>query len=64
METRSKEISPMSDMKTTTVGILLLVAAATTLIAHALSTGITTHDLQTLCSALAGVGLIMAKDSA
>jgi len=54
----------MSDAKTTIVGMLLVVAAAMTLTAHALTTGITALDLQNLFSALAGVGLILAKDSA
>lgn len=53
----------MSDLKTTTVGILVVTGAAVTLIAHALTTGATTLDLQNLLSALAGVGLIMAKDA-
>jgi len=54
----------MSNMKTTTVGILLVAGAAMTLMAHALGSGMTALDLQNLLSALAGVGLIMAKDSA
>ena len=54
----------MSDLKTTTVGILIVAGAAMTLLAHALTTGMTALDLQNLLSALAGVGLIMAKDSA
>lgn len=54
----------MSNVKTTTVGILVVAGAAMTLIAHALTSGMTALDLQNLLSALAGVGLIMAKDSA
>ncbi|MGD0076807.1 MAG: hypothetical protein ABSD31_21130 [Candidatus Binataceae bacterium] len=61
---RNKDLNPMSDAKTTIVGMLLVVAAAMTLTAHALTTGITALDLQNLFSALAGVGLILAKDSA
>ena len=53
----------MSNAKTTTVGILVVAAAAFTLLAHSFTTGITTVDLQNLLSALTGVGLIMAQDA-
>ncbi|HTY53928.1 MAG TPA: hypothetical protein VMB26_01945 [Candidatus Binataceae bacterium] len=53
----------MSDLKTTTVGVMLVAAAAMTLIAHALNKALTPLDVQNLLSALAGVGLIFAKDA-
>ena len=53
----------MSDLKTTTAGALIVAAASANLIAHALAGGVTTLDLQNLLSALAGIGLIMAKDA-
>ncbi len=59
-----KDTTQMSNFKTTTVGILVVAGAAMTLIAHALTSGMTALDLQNLLAALAGVGLIMAKDAA
>lgn len=56
-------VHPMSDLKTTTAGALIVAAASANLIAHALAGGVTTLDLQNLLSALAGIGLIMAKDA-
>jgi len=53
----------MSNAKTTTVGILVVVAAVSTLLAHGFSGGITVADVQNLVSALTGVGLVLAQDA-
>ena len=53
----------MSDLKTTIVGVLVVAGATMTLMAHALGAGMTPLDVQNLLSALAGIGLIMAKDA-
>lgn len=48
--------------KTTAYGYLVLIAAVATLLAHAMGDGLSVTDIAHLGEALAGVGLIAARD--
>lgn len=52
----------MQNPKTTIAGYILIVSSLLTLVSHYITGDFSMLDLQNLMSALAGVGLIMAKD--
>lgn len=52
----------MVNPKTSMLGILVLLAALSTLGVHLFTSGLSTADLQAVVGGLAGLGLIHAKD--